>query len=71
MGSYSLFNRGKPISASSAFETANPPGSELSDLLTVFLSTAASGGIDHVVNVAGGSSTSANPDSPADVTRYP
>jgi hypothetical protein len=71
MGSYSLFNRGTLISATSAFETANPPGSELYDLLTIFLSTAASGGIDHVVNDAGGSSTSANPDSPVDVIRYP
>jgi hypothetical protein len=71
MGSYSLFDRGRPISATSAFETANPPGSRLFDLFTVFLSTAGSGGIDHVVNLSGGSSTAANPDAPVDVVSYP
>ena len=54
-----------------AFETANPPGSKLYDVLTIFLSTAASGGIDHVVNDTGGSSTAANPDTPVDVISYP
>jgi hypothetical protein len=71
MGSYSFFNQGVPIFAASAFETANPPGSELHDLLTIFLSTAGSGGIDHVVNGAGRSSTAANPDAPVDVVNYP
>ena len=71
MGSYSFFDRGVPIFAASAFETANPPGSELHDLLTIFLSSAGSGGIDHVVNGAGRSSTAANPDSAVDVTSYP
>jgi hypothetical protein len=71
MGSYSFFDRGMPIFATSAFETANPPGSELRDLLTTFLSTAGSGGINHVVNRVGGSSTAANPDAAVDVARYP
>jgi hypothetical protein len=71
MGSYSFFNRGVPVFATSAFQTANPPGSELHDLLTIFLSTAGSGGIDHVVNGTGGSSTAANPDRPVDVVSYP
>jgi hypothetical protein len=71
MGSYSYFNRGLPIRATSAFQTANPPGSELHDLLTVFLSTAGSGGIDHVVNGTGGPSTIANPDTAVDVVKYP
>ncbi len=71
MGSYSFFNRSVPIVATSAFETANPPGSELHDLLTVFLSTAGSGGIDHVVNGAGKSSTAANPDTSVDMVSYP
>jgi hypothetical protein len=71
MGSYSFFDRGMPIFATSAFETANPPGSELHDLLTVFLSTAGSGGIDHVVNGTGRSSTAANPDTAVDVISYP
>jgi len=71
MGSYSFFDRGIPIFAASAFETANPPGSELHDLLTIFLSTAGSGGIDHVVNAIGGSATAANPDAAVDVVRNP
>jgi hypothetical protein len=71
MGSYSYFNQGVPIFASNAFETANPPGSELHDLLTIFLSTAGSGGIDHVVNGTGRSSTAANPDTAVDAVRYP
>ena len=71
MGSYSFFNRGRPIFATSAFETANPSRSELDDLLTVFLSTAGSGGIDHVVNGTGGSSTAANPDTAVGVASYP
>jgi len=71
MGSYSFFDRGIPIFATSAFATANPPGSALQDLLTIFLSTAGSGGIDHVVNAIGRSSTAANPDAPVAVVRYP
>ena len=71
MGSYSFFNQGVPIFATNAFETANPPGSELHDLLTIFLSTAGSGGIDHVVNSTGRSSTAANPDAAVDVVSYP
>jgi len=71
MGSYSFFNRGTPIFATSAFETANPPGSELYHLLTIFLSTAGYGGIDHVVNGTGRSSTAANPDTAVDVLSYP
>jgi hypothetical protein len=71
MGSYSFFNQGVRILATTAFETANPPGSELRDLFTIFLSTAGSGGIDHVVNGTGRSSTAANPDAPVDVVSYP
>ena len=71
MGSYSYFNQGVPIFASNAFETANPPGSEFHDLLTIFLSTAGSGGIDHLVNGTGRSSTAADPDTPVDAVRYP
>ncbi len=71
MASYSFFDRGVPIQATAAFQTAGPPGSELHDLLTVFLSTAGSGGIEHVVNAAGRSSTAANPDAAVDVVSYP
>jgi len=71
MGSYSFFDKGVPVFAANAFEIANTPGSELYDLLTVFLSTAGSGGIAHVVNGTGGSSTDANLDAPVDVVSYP
>ncbi|MBO0815347.1 MAG: adenylyl cyclase [Actinobacteria bacterium] len=71
MGSYSFFNQGVPIFATNAFEADNPPGLQLHDLLTIFLSTAGSGGIDHVVNGVGGSSTIANPDTAVDVVSYP
>jgi hypothetical protein len=72
MGSYSFFNQGVNIFAANAFEvpTSLPAGS-LHDLLTIFLSTAGSGGILNVVNNTGGSSTIANPDSPVTVVSYP
>ena len=72
MGSYSFFNQGVPIYAAHAFEipTTLPAGS-LQDLLTIFLSTAGSGGILNVVNDTGGSSTIANPDTPVTVVSYP
>jgi hypothetical protein len=72
MGSYSFFSQGVPIFATNAFEADNPPGLHLSDMLTIFLNaTGGSGGIDHVVNGVGGSTTIANPDTPADVVSYP
>ena len=73
MGSYSFFNQGVDIFAAHAFEvpTTLPPGS-LRDLLTVFLDpSAGKGGILHVVNDVGGSSTIANPDVPVTVVSYP
>ncbi len=72
MGSYSFFNQGVTIYAAHAFEvpTTLPAGS-LHDLLTIFLSTAGSGGILNVVNDTGGSSTIANPDTPVTVVSYP
>jgi len=73
MGSYSFFNQGIDIYADHAFEvpTTLPPGS-LHDLLTVFLDPSVGrGGILHVVNDAGGSSTIANPDVPVTVVSYP
>ena len=72
MGSYSFFNQGVQIFATSAFEVDNTPGVQLHDLLTIFLNaTGGSGGIDHVVNDVGGSSTIANPDTPVNVVSYP
>src|SRR3954451_18613949 len=73
MGSYSFFNQGVHIYADHAFEvpTTLPPGS-LHDLLTVFLDPShGRGGILHVVNDTGGSSTIANPDVPVTVVSYP
>jgi hypothetical protein len=72
MGSYSFFNQGVNIYAANAFEVpATLPASSLHDLLTIFLSTAGSGGILNVVNDTGGSSTIANPDVPVTVVSYP
>jgi hypothetical protein len=72
MGSYSFFNQGVNIYATHAFEVpATLPASSLHDLLTIFLSTAGSGGILHVVNDTGGSSTINNPDVPVTVVSYP
>jgi hypothetical protein len=72
MGSYSFFNQGVNIFAARAFEVpATLPASSLHDLLTIFLSTAGSGGILNVVNDTGGSSTIANPDQPVTVVSYP
>jgi hypothetical protein len=72
MGSYSFFNQGINIFAANAFEvpsTLKP--SSMNDLLTIFLSTAGSGGILNVINNTGGSSTIANPDTPVTVVSYP
>ena len=73
MGSYSFFNQGLNIYAERAFEvpTSLPAGS-LNDLLTIFLDPShGMGGILHVVNETGGSSTIANPDTPVTVVSYP
>ncbi len=72
MGSYSFFNQGVSIFAANAFEVpATLPAGSLHDLLTIFLSTAGSGGILNVVNGIGGSSTTANHDIPVTVVSYP
>jgi hypothetical protein len=73
MGSYSFFNQGIDIYADHAFEVPETlkPGS-LKDLLTIFLDAShGRGGILHVVNDTGGSSTIANPDVPVTVVSYP
>ncbi len=72
MGSYSFFNQGVTIYAANAFEVPSTlPAGSLHDLLTVFLSTSGSGGILHVINNTGGSSTASNPDVAVTVTSYP
>ncbi len=72
MGSYSFFNQGVQIFATSAFEVDSTPGVQLHDLLTIFLNASGGfGGIEHVVNDVGGSSTAANPDTPVNVVSYP
>jgi hypothetical protein len=72
MGSYSFFNQGINIYAANAFEVPSTlPAESMQDLLTIFLSTAGSGGILNVINGTGGSSTIANPDTPVTVVSYP
>ncbi len=72
MGSYSFFNQGVNIYAENAFEVPSTlPAGSLHDLLTIFLSKSGFGGILHVVNGTGGSSTIANPDTPVTVVSYP
>jgi hypothetical protein len=72
LGSYSFFNQGVSIYAANAFEvpTALAPSS-MNDLLTIFLSTAGSGGILNVIDNTGGSSTLANADIPVTVVSFP
>jgi hypothetical protein len=77
MGSYSFFNKaangGADIFAENAYEvpTTLAPGS-LHNLLTIFLDpNRGTGGIRHVVNGIGGSSTIANPSTPVTVVDYP
>jgi len=73
MGSYSFFNQHVNILAERAFEVPSTlPAGSLNDLLTIFLDKVnGSGGIVHVVNETGGSSTVANPDTPVTVVSYP
>src|SRR3954447_5831062 len=72
MGSYSFFNQGLDIFADHAYEVPTSQGVHLHDLLTIFLdATNGRGGIRHVVNDTGGSSTIANPDVPVTVVDYP
>jgi hypothetical protein len=72
LGSYSFFNQGVNLYAANAFEvpTTLAPSS-MNDLLTIFLSTAGSGGILNVIDNTGGSSTIANPDAPVTVVSFP
>lgn len=72
MGSYSYFDLGVAIYAANAFEvpTTLPPGS-FNDLLTVFLSTAGSGGILNVIDNTGGPSTISNVSTPVTVVSFP
>ncbi|HEY0830030.1 MAG TPA: adenylyl cyclase [Candidatus Dormibacteraeota bacterium] len=73
MGSYSFFNQGKDIFAERAFEVpASLPAGSLHDLLTIFLDKVhGKGGIRHVVNETGGSSTAAKADAVVPVVSYP
>jgi hypothetical protein len=72
LGSYSFFNQGVNIYAANAFEVPTAlPAESMNDLLTIFLSTAGSGGILNVIDNTGGSSTIANPDTPVTVVSYP
>jgi hypothetical protein len=71
MGTYSFFNQGVDIFADHAYEVPTS-GVSMNDLLTIFLDAShGKGGILHVVNDTGGSSTIANPDVPVTVVHYP
>jgi hypothetical protein len=73
MGSYSFFNQGIDIFAAHAFEVPDTlPAGSLHNLFTIFLDPVnGKGGILHVVNDTGGSSTIANPDVVVPVVSYP
>ncbi len=73
MGSYSFFNQGVDIFAERAFEVPSTlPAGSMRDLLTIFLDKVhGKGGIRHVVNETGGSSTAANADTVVPVVSYP
>jgi len=73
MGSYSFFNQGVDIFAERAFEVPTSlPAASLHNLFTIFLDVVnGKGGILHVVNDTGGSSTAANPDVVVPVLSYP
>ena len=72
MGSYSFFNQGVDIFADHAFEVPVTSGVRMHDMLTIFLdASTGKGGITHVINDTGGSSTIANPDVPVTVVDYP
>ncbi len=68
MGSYSFFNQGVAIYASTAFQAPQTPNVQFQDVFTRFLS--GSGGINSVINGTGAAVTSAAP-GPSDVTAYP
>jgi hypothetical protein len=70
LGSYSFFDEGVNIYSANAFESP-ASGVSFHNLLTIFLSTAGSGGILNVINGVGGSSTITNPDTPVTVVSYP
>jgi hypothetical protein len=70
MGSYSFFDLGVDIFSAMAFQSPTS-GVSFHNLLTIFLSTGGSGGIQSVINGVGGSSTIANPDTPVTVVSYP
>jgi hypothetical protein len=68
MGSYSFFNQGVTINASTAFQAPDTPGVQFQDVFTRYLSGA--GGINSVINGTGAAVTSAAP-GPSDVVAYP
>jgi hypothetical protein len=68
MGSYSFFNQGVTIYASTAFQAPDNPNVQFQDVFTRFLS--GSGGINSVINGTGAAVTTASP-GPSDVITYP
>ncbi len=68
MGSYSFFNQGVDIHATTAFVVPQAAGVQLESLLTRFLN--GSGGIDFVVNGTGAAVSTTDP-GPTYITSYP
>jgi hypothetical protein len=69
MGSYSFFNQGFAVEATTAFQVPQTPGVQMHDLLTVFLD--GSGSINSVINGTGAAVTQAQQGKPSQVVSYP
>lgn len=69
MGSYSFFDQGVPIAATTAFVVPQTPGVQMHDLLTVFLD--GSGSIDSVINGTGTAVAKSQQGKPSQVISYP
>ena len=70
LGIYSFFNQGVYITDDNAITVPNATGVVMHDLSTVFLSTAGSGQITHVIDNTGNVSNTSNADVPQTVTTY-
>ncbi len=70
LGVYSFFNQGVYITDDNAITVPNTTGVVMHDLSTVFLSTAGTGQITHVIDNTGNVSNTSNADVPQTVTTY-
>ena len=70
LGIYSFFNQGVYITDDNAITVPNTTGVVMHDLSTVFLSTAGTGQITHVIDNTGNVSNTSNADVPQTITTY-